>query len=130
MLMRGDKIFLVYSCSGSWQPTYKLGMLHMNRGDDPLAGNSWRKVERPVFDSTREVFGVGHCCFTTSPDGTEDWILYHSKRSRHDSWDREVRAQPFTWRADGFPDFGAPVSSSVPLSLPSGDMPAVIHRAA
>src|SRR5688500_90976 len=110
-LVRNGKVFLVYSCSGSWQPTYKLGMLYMSVGDDPMDARSWQKVNRPVFDSTKDVFGVGHCCFTTSPDGREDWMLYHSKRSRSDCWDREVRAQRFGWRADGFPDFGTPVAS-------------------
>ena len=121
VLVRNGKVFLVYSCSGSWQPTYKLGMLHMDVGADPLDSHSWRKLDRPVFDSTREVFGVGHCCFTTSPDGTEDWIVYHSKRFRWDCWDRVVRAQRFTWGADGFPQFGSPDASRRPMPVPSGD---------
>lgn len=121
VLVRKGKVFLVYSCSGSWQPTYKLGMLHMDAAADPLDPNSWRKLHRPVFDSTQNVFGVGHCCFTTSPDGTQDWIIYHSKRSRRECWDRVVRAQPFTWRSDGFPDFGSPDASRQPLPMPSGD---------
>jgi GH43 family beta-xylosidase len=63
---------------------------------------------------------VGHCCFTQSPDGTEDWIVYHSKTRRWDGWhDRVVRAQPFGWRADGLPDFGRPIYG--PMPLPSGE---------
>ena len=83
-------------------------------------GQSWKKFPAPVFESTPDVFGVGHCCFTQSPDGTEDWMLYHSKRFRHDCWSREVRAQRFTWNTDGFPDFGRPVPSGVALALPAG----------
>ena len=48
-------------------------------------------------------------------------MLYHSKRYRWDCWSRDVRAQRFTWREDGFPDFGRPAPSHVPLALPSGD---------
>ena len=121
LLRRNGKVFLIYSCSGSWQPTYKLGMLTMDELADPMNPASWRKLNRPVFDSTREVFGVGHCCFTTSPDGTEDWILYHSKRYRWDCWDRVVRAQRFTWDAAGYPDFGSPDASRFPMAMPSGD---------
>ena len=121
VLHRNGKLFLVYSCSGSWQPTYKLGLLYMDEQADPMDAGSWKKHHEPVFDSTREVFGVGHCCFTQSPDGTEDWMLYHSKRYRWDSWTREVRAQRFAWREDGFPDFGRPVESGIPLAVPSGD---------
>jgi GH43 family beta-xylosidase len=121
VLTRHGRLFLVYSCSGSWQPSYKLGMLYMDAGADPMNPASWRKYNRPVFDSTPEVFGVGHCCFTTSPDGTEEWMLYHSKRFRTDCWDRVVRAQRFTWDASGFPNFGTPVPSNARLPLPSGD---------
>jgi GH43 family beta-xylosidase len=124
ILIRNGKVFLIYSCSGSWQPTYKLGMLYMDESADPMNRASWHKVTAPVFASTAEVFGVGHCCFTQSPDGTEDWILYHSKRYRRDGWHRVVRAQPFGWRADGLPDFGQPLSSAHQLPLPSRERPA------
>jgi GH43 family beta-xylosidase len=121
VLVRNGRLFLVYSCSGSWQPTYKLGMLYMEERADPAAPESWKKFPTPVFESTPDVFGVGHCCFTQSPDGTQDWMLYHSKRFRHDCWSREVRAQRFTWREDGFPEFSRPIPSDVELAVPSGD---------
>jgi GH43 family beta-xylosidase len=127
VLHRNGRVFLIYSCSGSWEPTYKLGMLYMDESADPTDPASWHKLDRPVFESTRDVFGVGHCCFTTSPDGSEDWILYHSKRFRSHGWDRVVRAQPFTWDAAGFPVFGSPDASRHPLPLPSGDEPSPHH---
>jgi len=119
ILRRNGLVFLAFSCSGSWQPTYKLGLLWMNESADPLAPGVWTKLSRPAFESTPDVFGVGHCCFTRSPDDTEDWLLYHAKRHRRDGWQREIRAQPFTWRPDGFPDFGRPVASGVALPRPS-----------
>lgn len=129
VLVRNGRVMMVYSCSGSWQPTYKLGMLHMDEQADPLDPGSWRKVNAPVFDSTHDIFGVGHCCFTRSPDGTEDWILYHAKKYRWDCWDRVVRAQPFGWRADGFPEFGSPASTGVAMALPSGERAAAAAAA-
>lgn len=119
VLIRNGRVFIVYSCSGSWQASYKMGMLSMADGCDPMAPASWRKHPEPVFQPTCEVFGVGHCCFTTSPDGTEDWMVYHAKRHRREGWERVVRAQPFTWSSDGRPDFGEPVGPRKVLVRPS-----------
>jgi GH43 family beta-xylosidase len=131
ILRRFGRILLIYSCSGSWQPTYKLGLLHMAEDDDPMRPGAWTKFPTPVFSSTADVFGVGHCCFTESPDGSEDWLLYHAKRHRRDGWQREVRAQPFTWRPDGFPDFGRPLPTGAAVALPRGSAdPAAARHAA
>jgi GH43 family beta-xylosidase len=110
ILRRNGRIFLVYSCSGSWQTTYKLGMLVADERANLLDPRSWTKVPHPVFESAGDVFGVGHCSFTTSPDGRQDYIVYHSKTSRREGWDRVVRVQRFAWTEDGMPDFGRPVS--------------------
>ena len=75
----------------------------------------------PVFTGTTGVYGVGHASFTTSVDGSENWIMYHSKVSASPGWDRVIRAQKFTWNADGSPSFGEPVESAKAISLPSGD---------
>lgn len=121
ILRHNGRIFIVYSCSSSWEPTYKLNMLYMNESSDPMMCSSWRKAERPVFQSTRDVYGIGHASFTTSPDGTEDWILFHAKRSRKPGWERAIWAQPFTWTADGMPDFGTPLAAGRELPVPSGE---------
>jgi GH43 family beta-xylosidase len=66
------------------------------------------------------VFGPGHCSFVKSPDGKEDWIVYHAHIGQGTS-KRNVRIQRFTWNADGSPNFGAPISPSISLSPPSGE---------
>jgi GH43 family beta-xylosidase len=81
---------------------------------------SWKKTG-PVFTGTNHVHGVGHCSFTKSPDGKEDWIIYHSKKTTQPGWDRNIRMQPFTWKADGSPDFGVPVPVGKPIQKPSGE---------
>ncbi len=118
ILQHGGRTFLIYSASGSWQPSYKLGLLELI-GDDPLKPSAWRKHPKPVFSPTDKTFGVGHGSFTTSPDGTQFWHVYHAKRERASGWARDIFAQPFTWTADGFPDFGTPVAPGEPVAMPS-----------
>jgi GH43 family beta-xylosidase len=55
-----------------------------------------------------------------SPDGREDWIVYHAARHPGAGWNRDVRLQRLGWTKDGTPDFGVPVPPGVPLALPSG----------
>jgi GH43 family beta-xylosidase len=113
-LQRDGKVFLVYSCSGSWQPTYKLGMLWANQNANLLDPKSWHKVGHPVFEPTNEIFGVGHCSFPALPDGRQEFMAYHSKIERAEGWRRVVRLQRFRWTEDGFPDFGRPVTGAPP----------------
>jgi len=121
-IVTDDAVFLVYSASGSWTDDYCLGML-TGRGDDLLDPAAWTKTPEAVFAKTTDVFGPGHASFTRSPDGTQDWIVYHSARVSGSGWDRVVNAQPFTW-AGGVPVFGAPVSPTVAQAVPSGQVPA------
>ena len=109
VLQRNGRTFVVYSCSASWQPTYKLGLLALRPGGDPLNPSDWTKHPQPVFQPNHTTYGVGHGCFVKSPDGTEDWILYHAKMDRQDGWRRAIHAQPFRWTQEGLPDFGSPL---------------------
>ena len=111
---------MTYSCSGSWQASYKLGLLTLAPNGDPMNPAAWTKSPEPDFQRTEKTFGVGHNCFVTSPDGREDWLVYHSKVNLTPGWQRTLRLQRFTWRADDTPDFGSPVSAGHALHVPSG----------
>lgn len=69
-------------------------------GDDPLDPDAWTKRPEPVFKRSEEngVYGPGHNRFFKSPDGIEDWIVYHANNSPEGVCDnrRTTRAQPFT----------------------------------
>ena len=121
-LERGGQTFIIYSTRESWLPAYKLGQLRLTSGADPMLPASWVK-SGPVFAGTANVHGVGHASFTKSPDGTEDWIVYHSKVSTTPGWDRDIRIQKFGWNADGSPSFGTPTPAGQPLAVPSGECP-------
>jgi GH43 family beta-xylosidase len=60
-------------------------------------------------------FGPGHNSFTTSRDGKTDILVYHARNYRDvvgsplRDPNRHTRAQVLGWKADGTPDFGAPV---------------------
>lgn len=119
VLQRDGRTFLVYSCGGSWLPTYKLGMLELV-GSTPLDPASWRKLPHPVFQSNEATYGVGHADFTMSPDGREWWLVYHAKQDREPGWRRAVYVQPMRWRADGVPALGQPVPAGAAVPVPSG----------
>jgi GH43 family beta-xylosidase len=114
MLKHDDKLFLIYSASACWTDNYALGMLTGTSDSDLLDPASWKKSPEPVFQQSRvnKVYGPGHNSFFKSPDGKQDWILYHanSKPNEGCSHFRAPRAQLFTWKADGTPNFGVPAS--------------------
>ncbi|RPJ03134.1 MAG: hypothetical protein EHM39_00130 [Chloroflexi bacterium] len=123
-LQHDGQTFIIYSASGCWGPDYKLGMLTFI-GTDPLDPAAWKKHPEPVFQRADEngVFGPGHNGFFKSPDGTEDWIVYHANESIHGGCDdhRTARVQRFTWNEDGTPNFGTPLPLDTDIPVPSSE---------
>ena len=124
ILKHDNKIFLTYSARGCWTDYYALGMLTANENADLLKASSWSKSDHPVFKQSPEnhVYATGHNSFFKSPDGKENYILYHANSAPGEGCGshRSPRAQKFTWHADGSPNFGEPVAAGVQLPLPSG----------
>lgn len=122
-LIHGDDLFVVYSASACWTDNYALGLLRFSGGSNLLNPDAWKKSSSPVFQQSKEnqVYAPGHNSFFLSPDGKENWILYHanSKPGQGCGRERSPRAQPFTWDADGTPVFGEPVSENKVLQKPS-----------
>jgi GH43 family beta-xylosidase len=122
-LIHGDRLFLVYSASGCWTDSYALGLLSFKSGKDPLDSSAWLKSDQPVFKKSvvNGVYAPGHNSFFKSPDGKQDWILYHAndKPGQGCGLRRSPRAQPFTWNKDGTPFFGEPVKTGAPIPVPS-----------
>jgi GH43 family beta-xylosidase len=121
VLVRGGAIHVVYSAGASWTDHYCLGLLTARAGSDLLKPSSWHKHAEPVFRGGNGVVAPGHCSFAKSPDGREDWIVYHAARYPGAGWSRHVRAQPFSWDRDGTPRFGTPAPPDTPLRLPGGE---------
>ena len=123
ILKHGDKIFLIYSASGCWTDYYALGMLSTSADKDMLDPRSWEKSPLPVFKESlaNQVYAPGHNSFFKSPDGKQDWIIYHanSQPGQGCGTERTPRMQQFTWNPDGTPHFGIPVAIGVYLNRPS-----------
>lgn len=119
------EIFLFYSGSGCWTDDYKIGVLSFAEGEDPLDPNSWKKHEEPLFKKSEanSIYAPGHNSFFKSPDGTEDWILYHANDNPGDGCGgkRKPRIQKITWNDDGFPVLGVPVKTNADLKPPSSE---------
>ena len=84
---------------------------------------SWIKNPQPVFKQSpaNGVYAPGHNSFFKSPDGQQDWILYHAndKPGQGCGRFRSPRTQPFKWNEDGTPNFGEPVSTKLAIEIPS-----------
>ena len=123
-LYHDGRTFLTFSASYCQTADYKLGQLELT-GTDPLNPASWTKKSTPVFqrNDAASVYGPGHNGFFTSPDGTENWIVYHANDTANGGCGngRTTRAQKFTWNADGTPNFGTPVALGTTLPGPSGE---------
>jgi GH43 family beta-xylosidase len=115
------QIFLIYSAARSDNRNYCLGQLELV-GSDPMNPEDWDKNEEGcVFyqNPQEQAYGVGHASFVKSPDGSEDWIVYHGMRDPTNGWSaRTIRTQKFTWNEDGSPKFPRPGYG--PYEVPSG----------
>ncbi|MDW6004626.1 family 43 glycosylhydrolase [Vibrio mangrovi] len=121
-LIHNGHVYVVYSASFCATSSYKLALLELT-GSNPLDPNAWTKSNQPLFESANGVYGPGHNGFFKSPDGTEDWLVYHGNAHENDGCStlRSMRAQPFTWNADGTPNFGRPVAAGQQVKVPSGE---------
>jgi hypothetical protein len=100
-----------------------MGMLSADENDDLLDVRLWHQHPEPVFRSRPDhgVYGPGHDSFFVSPDGTEEWFVYHAKTTDRYTYEgRTGRPQGLTWR-DGVPDFGLPLPLTMDIPLPAVD---------
>jgi GH43 family beta-xylosidase len=122
-ISHGNKMFIAFSASGCWTDFYTLGLLEANLDADPLDARSWLKIDHPVLatDPGSQAFGPGHNGFLRSPNGKEDWIIYHANPAPGGGCKntRSPRIQRFTWDALGRPRFGRPAPLGQPLVKPA-----------
>ena len=121
-LIHDGNIFVFFSASGCWTDHYALGAVVASTKANLLDASSWTKFDQPFLSSNpaHSIYAPGHNGFFKSPNGKQDWIIYHANSAPGQGCGghRSPRMQRFTWNADGTPNFGEPVAADVPLQKP------------
>ncbi len=121
-IVHGSKVHMTISASGCWTDDYKLGLLTANLNADLTVPGNWSKASGPILQKGNGAFGPGHNGFTKSPDGREDWIVYHANPATGQGCgnSRTTRIQKISWSGDT-PVVGAPVVAGTPVTRPGGE---------
>ena len=145
-------ISLAYSGNGAETSDYALGLLLLKPGADPSKPASWVDHNAgqcdgdvktgPEFARSPSAWGPGVARFFKSPNGLEDWMIYHSKvwdtfnrgagtqgqQKNNQMWTRQVQMKPFAWRqitcsgvTYSIPNMGVPFANGTQMNLPGGD---------
>ncbi|KIW84199.1 hypothetical protein Z517_03448 [Fonsecaea pedrosoi CBS 271.37] len=91
---------IIYSANGSWTSDYRLAVLELVDGADPLKESSWRKRPTPLLISDGDKggpFGPGHASFIASPYGDgRVYCIYHATEHQGQGWsNRKARVLMF-----------------------------------
>ncbi len=80
-LYRNGRTWMTYSTCDTGKPDYQVWMMSLPSTADPLVPGNWTRRSGAVFSRADDhgVYGPGHHAFFRSPDGKEDWIVYHAK---------------------------------------------------
>ena len=113
--------YCMYSGNFSGSDLYTVAAVRLN--GDPLDANAWEKLPEPVMqsDAGLGIYSPGHASFVKSPDGTEDWIIYHSAKASGSGWTRNGRAQRLSWVNDTPVVEGNILDNDTVIPLPSGE---------
>ena len=122
-LSHKKKVFIVFSASGCWTDNYSLGLLTFTGKNNLLNPLAWMKSDKPILEQSdkTKVYAPGHNSFFKSPNGKEDWILYHANSNPGDGCGvkRSPRMQQIKWDKNGNPVIGNPISEGVSLAIPT-----------
>lgn len=123
-VIKDNKITVIYSCNGSWNNWYSTGAVYADTTATLTEASSWTKSGGPLFtqslDSKDNTYSTGHACITQSPDGSEDYFIYHSFEVSGGGWeDRDTRIKKISWNADNTPDLGIPEAKGTLIDAPS-----------
>ena len=125
LISPNGKQHIVYSASSCHTDNYALGLLTLKENGDPMKVEDWTKSQQPIFTKNVEnkAFGPGHNSFFKSPDGKEDWIIYHANSNAGEGCGtkRNIRIQKISFSANGEPELGVPVAVGTAINVPSGE---------
>lgn len=95
-----------------------------------MKAESWIKASKPIFEKNNSTtFSTGHASFVQSPDGTEDYLVFHATRFAGTGWNgRGVRVQRVYWNEDGTPFLGTSAEYTDKVKVPSGTKKVTYHK--
>lgn len=96
ILKREGVYYLMFSGSGADSRHYAIGYA---TAKSPL-GPFEKYVENPIVRSTDNLFGPGHHCVVTGPDG-KLWMVYHQKENAETNWRRFLAIDPIWFDEQG-----------------------------
>lgn len=129
ILRHNGKVFVLYSTDMSNFQWYQVCALYADEDSDLLDPKSWTKIEGPLLNKSLnpddDSLAPGHACVVQSPDGKEDWLIYHAFDGDPNSFSGEqearcARALKIEWDENGMPVMGNPIAFDVLQDEPSG----------
>ena len=96
MLKHRGTYYLMYSGSGANGPEYAIGYATSSSPMGPFT----KFAQNPIAQQGHGVFGPGHHCVVTGPDGGL-WMVYHQQESTRVGWRRFLAIDPIWFDADG-----------------------------
>ncbi|GAB0106860.1 glycoside hydrolase family 43 protein [Nocardia sp. JMUB6875] len=120
LIAPNGNLFLTFSANASFDDTYRLGLLELSRGANPLDPKAWTKSGGPVLPGSSGAIAPGHNGFLTI-DG-HPWIAYHARLEPNTGWaGRSIRVQPMNFTAKGHPQFGMALGPDAPIMIDGRD---------
>ncbi|MEO0599819.1 MAG: family 43 glycosylhydrolase [Myxococcota bacterium] len=120
---RDGRRVLVYAASSCISAERALGILEQDVGDSPLDPSAWTRRTDPWLLSapSQGTWALGQPGFVTSPDGVEDWLVYHAAESTLQGCgaDRALHLNRVVWTSDG-PVVDGPTGPATAIPAPGG----------
>ena len=118
----GGQLYMCYAAGHTRGQEYCTGIMKFKgSATDSLANASlWEKMDEPLHfvDYESRVYSPGAMMFTTSPDGTQIWAVYHAKKYTYTAYTmRRMYMQPLTWDND-FPVIEDPRPVDTVFTIP------------
>ncbi len=120
---RDGKYYMLYTCNSFKSVYYAVGAA---TSSSPL-GSFKKQTNGGLLSTTDYVLrgdtasgavGTGHCCYTTSPDGTEMWMVYHKHAGLSQVENREICIDKMTFDSNGKVHVAADFTDGKPTMTP------------
>ncbi|MEN0064655.1 MAG: family 43 glycosylhydrolase [Myxococcota bacterium] len=123
---RGDTRLLVYAASSCIAAERALGALVQDVSASVTEATAWSRTVGPWAEAepVESAWGLGQPSFVASPDGTEDWLVYHAATASFLGCgdDRALHVNRVVWTPSG-PVLDGPTGATTPVVVPGGTEP-------